>query len=150
MVLRVPFSLGLPPGLVAVGVVGEGSIADLRRGVGLAVAVVFITVCPVVGGGALDPGLAVAYDIVLLGLLRDVVDAVVGHVQAILVFAAALLVEAVGPGQAIQLVVDEGLSGRAADVVSGGYLRPVGDAEDIADEVITVGEVLELAFWGAR
>ena len=79
----------------------------------------------------------------------DVVEAVVGHRQAVAIrLVAFVLVAAAGAGQAIQIVVGKGLRARAADFVAGAELGAgegdaVGELGEVADIVITVGEVLE-------
>ena len=108
--------------------------------------VAFIAVVPGVAG-AFDE----AFDAVGTGsrmglrFVDDVVDAIIFHVEAVAVVAVALGVAAGGLGEAVEAVVVVVLGALAADVVEGADV--VAAAEDVADFVEAVGEVLEGALF---
>ncbi len=99
-----------PAGLVAVGVIGEGSFTDVRWRVRLGT---IVGILPVVGRlllvDQLTRGLA---DVVLLGFGYDVVDAVIAHVQLVLPLFIRLVVEgAFRMHETIKIVVFVGVMG---------------------------------------
>src|SRR6185436_16047264 len=102
-----------PAGLIAVGIVAEGLLADVGRRVWLGAVV---AVAEAVGGLMLRDRLARRlHDIVGLLLGGDVIDRIVGHAQAVAVgLIRRELIAAARAGQAIEVVVGVGLGGRPA------------------------------------
>ncbi len=81
----------------------------------------------------------------VLGLVGDVVDVVVAHPYGIGVeLPGAGLESAGGAGQPVEAVVGEALQDRAAELAVAGELDGVADAENVAERVVGVAQVLEL------
>ena len=107
-----------PTGLIAVGIVGIGSVTDVDRGMGSdrrrsreAVLVAEVIARLLLGDG--DGGRL--HDRVELMLGDDVVDAVIGHVHAVgMGLGRRRFERSFRMGEAIEFVVDEGLVGRTA------------------------------------
>jgi hypothetical protein len=82
------------------------------------------------------------------------VDGVVAHGQAVdVLLAGGELVDPLGVGEPVQVVVAEALVGGAAVLVGCGYGDVVFEGEDVSDLVVAVEEVLErvaVAFAGSE
>ena len=139
----------VPSGLVAVRVKGIGAITDRRR---------LVRAKSGVCVGEIVRRLLLRHrrpsgrrDVVRLGLSRDVVDRVVRERQRIVI----ALVRTEAPfasrmGQPIEAVIDKRLIDRPTEVLGCGDGDLVRERRDVADEVVAVMQILEVAGGEAR
>src|SRR5512139_3994686 len=134
--------IALPAGLVAIQVVVEGTLADVRGRMRVRST---IAVAPVVAGALLRDDAAIRRgDLVGLRLGQDVVVGVIGQVERVVaLLAGRKLVLALGMGEPVEVVVVEALVVGAAIGVGWRHGDIVVEVEDVADHVVLVVEVLE-------
>src|SRR5215510_5687310 len=139
----------VPAGLVAVAVVGIGALTDDRRRVRAAAGV---RVREVVRRLLLrHRGAAGRRDGVRLRLSRDVVDRVVRERQRVITALVGTEAPRAGRlGQPVEAVVGKGLVDRPAHVTGGRHGDLVRERGDVADEIVGVIQILEVAGGEAR